>query len=195
MANDRPGPNPRKPIVVYTAEEIETLLRHAAVVHDKRWYLFLATLVDSGRRVGEVLGLEFAWLNATSETPHFHLPTTKNGNQAYVPLSNRLQSLWTEDMVAWLRENHRGQFKRDVQLYPFPWTYQVAHRNFRHYCKKVGVESRAFHCFRHTKATEMIARGVPIQAVSALLGHANVGTTDAIYNHTTALTFSDYLER
>ncbi|MGZ4518860.1 MAG: tyrosine-type recombinase/integrase [Mycobacteriaceae bacterium] len=191
-AADRPGANPPKPIVVYTEEELHTLLLHARVAHDQRWWLFLETLVGTGRRVGEVLGLQYAWLNTSAEPPHFHLPTTKNGRQAYVPLNAHLLELWTPERIKSLKHDHRSQFGRDPEMYPFPWTYTCAHRMFVRYCARVGVESRGFHCFRHTRATTMLAKGVPLQAVSALLGHANVATTDRVYNHTNALTYAEY---
>ncbi len=90
-ANDRPGPNPPKPIVVYTdAEASRRCCCTRRVVQGTRWWLFLETLIGTGRRISEVLGLEFGWLNLTADPPHFHLPTTKNGRQAYVPLNAHL---------------------------------------------------------------------------------------------------------
>lgn len=191
-AADRPGSNPQKVIVVYTPAELETLLVHARLLHGARWELFLETLISTGRRVGEILGLEFMWLNLTADPPHLHLPTTKNGRQAYIPLSPSLAGMWSGDTVSHLKGAHHGQFRRDPAVYPFPWAYSCALAIFGRYCKRLGVQSRGFHCFRHTRATTMLARGVPIQAVAALLGHASVATTDRIYNHTTALTFAEY---
>lgn len=192
-ANDRPAPNPQKPIVIYTEEEIATLLCHAEVVHGYRWKLLLETLVGTGRRISEVLDLEWGWLNLSAETPHFHLPNTKNGAQAYVPLSMHLVQLWGDSKCGDLKLGI-GRYKRNAALYPFPWTYPVAQRNFGRYCARVGVESRGFHCFRHTRATNLLARGVPIQAVSAILGHSSVATTDKLYNHTSALSYGHYVE-
>jgi integrase len=40
-----------------------------------------------------------------------------------------------------------------------------------------------FHDLRHTAATLAIARGVPIKAVSEMLGHADITTTLRIYAH------------
>ena len=45
---------------------------------------------------------------------------------------------------------------------------------------------------QHTDAAEMLARGVPVQAVSAMLGHSSIATTDRRYNHCDALTFAHY---
>lgn len=42
------------------------------------------------------------------------------------------------------------------------------------------------HTMRHTAATLMLRAGVPLPMVSRILGHANVGITDAIYGHLTS---------
>ena len=47
--------------------------------------------------------------------------------------------------------------------------------------KKAGVENVHPHEFRHTKATNLVKQGVPIQTVSQYLGHANINTTDKFY--------------
>jgi integrase len=40
-----------------------------------------------------------------------------------------------------------------------------------------------FHGLRHTSATLLISDGVPMRAVSAVLGHAQASTTANIYAH------------
>ena len=191
---DLPGSNPQKPIVVYTELEVATVLAHAKVLHGLRWELFLETLIGTGRRVGEVLGLEWSWLRLDAKPPHFHLPNTKNVRQAYVPLSSALVKAWGSEGVAGLHTPQGRQFGRSPDVYPFPWTYSCVQDMFTRYCKRIDVESRGFHNFRHTKATEMLTKGVPIQAVASLLGHANVATTDRLYNHTDALSYAQYVE-
>lgn len=47
--------------------------------------------------------------------------------------------------------------------------------------KRVGVPYKRFHCYRHTFATKLSARGVPIQVTSALLGHADIRETAKYY--------------
>ena len=39
------------------------------------------------------------------------------------------------------------------------------------------------HAFRHTFATDLLSRGIPIEDVSALLGHRSVRITEAYYSH------------
>jgi site-specific recombinase XerD len=36
---------------------------------------------------------------------------------------------------------------------------------------------------RHTEATLLLARGIPVKVVSEMLGHANIGVTLSLYAH------------
>jgi integrase len=198
LASDTTPANPQKPIVIYTPEEMAALLGNARG-RGLRWWMFLSTVAYTGRRVHEVLDLEWDWLNLTADPPNFHLPTTKNGKQAYVPLGPSLTAkVYTEANIATLKAERRvgsaKRFGRDVAVYPFPWSYTCVHKMLAHYCQSIGVHNRGFHCLRHTMATNMLAKGVPIQAVSALLGHSSVGITDKMYNHTNALSYAHYVE-
>lgn len=194
FAMERPAKNPRKPIRVYSSGELDLLLRTAPKV-SPHWFAFLATFAHTGRRVGEILGLRWEWLHLDVETPYFDLPTTKNKRQAFVPLDSFLtEEVFTPESIAHMQSATRFQV-RDPHEYVFPWNAEKTARNmFVRHCERVDVPYLGFHCFRHTRATEMLARGVPMHAVSALLGHASVQTTDRVYNHTTALTFAHYLE-
>lgn len=51
-------------------------------------------------------------------------------------------------------------------------------------CKRAGVKLRPFDT-RHVAASEMLARGADLAAVSAQLGHTSVTTTGAFYAHVT----------
>lgn len=194
LAMTPPGKNPQKPITVFTADEVK-LIVSSARAKSLRWWAFLATLSRTGRRIGEVLGLEWELLHLDRDPAHFELLTTKNGTQQYVPLGSMLtDKVFTPDHVEQLRNEPLRRFGRSPAEYPFPWTYNCAEKMLRHHCEMLGVPHRGFHCFRHTKATELLAKGVPIQAVSRLLGHANSATTDRIYHHATALNYAQYVD-
>jgi integrase len=52
--------------------------------------------------------------------------------------------------------------------------------------RRVGIEKPkgcALHLLRHTMASHMLARGVPLPVVSARLGHSDPTTTLRIYGH------------
>lgn len=57
------------------------------------------------------------------------------------------------------------------------------HRWWGRVCDETGVRYRNVHTCRHTYATVLLARGVPMAAVSRLLGHATIRTTVDIYAH------------
>lgn len=46
-----------------------------------------------------------------------------------------------------------------------------------------GLGRRRFHASRHTCATLLLARGVPLEIVSAVLGHASLAITADVYAH------------
>jgi len=48
--------------------------------------------------------------------------------------------------------------------------------------KQIGVPYKKFHALRHTFATNLLKKGVPLLTVSRLLGHASIKTTE-IYAH------------
>lgn len=184
--------NPPKPIVVYSADELE-VLRTAALGVSFRFQALITFLADTGRRVGEALSLEWDWLRLAEDPPYFELPVQKNGRPQYIPLGARLQEVFSEDGRLRLKAE-ACRAERDAGAYPFPWTYSCAKGMFQRLCAKTGVEYRGFHNLRHTRATNWLAKGVPIHAVSTLLGHSSVATTEKVYSHVTALSFARYVD-
>jgi integrase len=194
VSSDAPKGTRQKPIVMYEKANAELLLASARV-RDLRYWAFLTTVADTGRRVGEVLGLRWDCLHLDAEPPYFDLPNTKNQRQAFVPLTKRLvRDVFTDEHIAHLHAHGYAKMKRSIAEFPFPYTYEAALQHLNQLCKAVGVQPLGFHAFRHAKATELLARGVPMQAVSGLLGHANVVTTDRYYHHATTLQYAKWLE-
>ena len=76
--------------------------------------------------------------------------------------------------------------------YPFcsPMGKQLKERRMLEVCKRVaedaGIKSRAYlHKFRHTYATLLIHRGIPIESIKELLGHWSVVQTEAYAHNST----------
>lgn len=195
LPGDAPSRIPQKPITVYTEQELDILLLIARARSSLHFWAFLETLVETGRRVSEVNGLRWEDMRLTATPPHFDLPHTKNARQQYVPLTRRLrEDVFTPETIDRMKKSPNPLWGKDSGDYLFPWLYAAGQEQLRRVCDKAGVTYRGFHVFRHTKATRMLARGVPIQAVAALLGHSSVQTTDRIYNHATALTYTNYID-
>jgi integrase len=49
--------------------------------------------------------------------------------------------------------------------------------------KKAGINNASLHTLRHTHASILLSKGVPLTAVSKRLGHADVNITARIYSH------------
>jgi site-specific recombinase XerD len=67
-----------------------------------------------------------------------------------------------------------------------PLTTRSVERIVKHYATKAGIMSKRVtpHVIRHSFATDLLSNGADLRSVQALLGHANIGTTQ-IYTHVT----------
>ena len=195
--SDVPPVAPPTAITVYSKDELERFVG-AALGVDIRWWAFLVFLVDTGRRVGEALSLEWDWFRMHDSPAYVELPTTKTHQPQYVPLTRRLRTdVFTEEVILRLTSevrHGRRQFARSPLVHPFPWTYSSCYKRFAAFCERTGLPNRGFHNFRHTVITARLASGMPLQAVSALAGHSSVAVTDRRYNHTTALSYAHLID-
>jgi integrase len=71
-----------------------------------------------------------------------------------------------------------------------------ARRDLRVALLAANVDSRRpWHTLRHTVATRLLAEGVPMPMVSAILGHASIGVTVDIYGHLQPVLAADAMAR
>ena len=81
-------------------------------------------------------------------------------------------------------------------VFTSPKGFKLRERRTLTICKKIalkaGIKSRAFiHKFRHTYATMLILRGVPIQNIKELLGHSSIKETERYAHNKADHLFSD----
>lgn len=56
-------------------------------------------------------------------------------------------------------------------------------RHFRAILKELNIKPIKFHSLRHTFATRLFEKDIPVKTVQALLGHKDINTTMNIYTH------------
>jgi integrase len=61
--------------------------------------------------------------------------------------------------------------------------YNLLRNSFQPILKRAALPRLRFHDLRHTHATALLSRGLPIKAVSQRLGHSDVGITLRVYAH------------
>lgn len=180
-------------VPVLTADQVDILL----VASTGRWiHPLLVFVADTGVRLGEALALRWSDVDLDAgtavilrSTPGATSPKTSAGRRA-VPL--------VPDVLDALKEQRSRQRQDRLKMGP-GWTDldlvfasgtgtaldpHNARRALRRVLSDAGLPTeRPWHTLRHSLATRLLNRGVPMPVVSALIGHASIRTTVDIYGH------------
>jgi integrase len=123
--------------------------------------------LHTGMRNGELLGLTWSLVEMTHG--FIRLMQTKNGKARALPFNETLWRLFsglrTRTDVPWVFHDARGNRCNDIR-HPF----EAA-------CVSAGLTDFHFHDLRHTFASWLIMKGVPLATVSILLGHTSPAMT------------------
>ena len=182
-------------------DEVTALLTATTNIRD---FFLIQLMVETGLRVGEVLGLHREDLHCLPESrvlgcavvgAHLHVRRRVNDNDALAK-SHYPRSVPVGSAVV---ETYRDyQYERDrfvprsrsdyvfVNLYAgndrdTAMKYQNTRKCLKRVAKRAGVEAR-LHMLRHTAGTAWVRSGAPIDVVQKLLGHQSPVST-AKYLH------------
>jgi integrase/recombinase XerD len=164
-------------------EAVERLLA-APPMHTPRGLrdaAMIETLYATGLRVSELVGLRAADVHLD---PGFVRVMGKGRKQRMVPLGD----LARERITAYLAQARAGFLKNPKEPALFltgrgkPMTRQGFWKLLRAYARSVGIAEVSPHKLRHSFATHLIEHGADLRAVQAMLGHADISTTQ-IYTH------------
>jgi integrase/recombinase XerD len=178
----------RRAATALPAAEMDVLVAACDRLRDR---FLLSVLRCCGLRIGEALGLRHEDLDARRGVIAIRPRENVNGARAKtwsreVPADAGLIRLYSD----YLHEEY-GQLDCDyvfVNLWGRPvgepMSYPSVDRLVRRLRRRTGIWFTP-HQFRHSYATDLLRRGVAVEVVQSLLGHANFSTTVDTYSHIT----------
>jgi integrase/recombinase XerD len=191
---------PKRAPRVLEPEQIVAIL--AATEHLRDRFL-LSLLAETGMRVGQALGLRHSDFVSRRREVHI-VPRADNANRVrakvrtpvIIPVSVPLVRLYSEYMhVEYAEIDSDYVF---VNLFSgrvgHPMSYETVDRLIGRISARTGIGFSA-HVLRHSHATDMVRRGVPIEVVAHLLTHRSSTTTSQTYVHLDAADIREALER
>lgn len=179
---------PRRLPVTLCVEEVTVILAACERLRDR--FLF-ALLAETGMRIGQALGLRHEDFVSRQRRVTI-VPRGDNANgarakclsPATLPISAPLVRLYSDYM-----HTEYGGLDSDyvfVNLWAAPvgqpLRYQAVTKLVGRLRARTGIDFTP-HMLRHSRATELIRGGVPIEVVSKLLTHRSVTTTSDTYVH------------
>ena len=162
-------------------------------VDDKVYYSLFTILYYTGMRLGECLALNWNdikdnciyvnknLIRKNINNPIFNTPKT--------PSSVRIIKIdkYTLNVLNDLKDFYKKSIGFDNKWFVFgglnPLATTTIERRKNYYCKISNVKQIKIHEFRHSHATLLISKGVPISVISKRLGHSDMSTTLKIYSH------------
>lgn len=154
----------------------ERIARVPPLPHDVRLAALVELLYGSGLRASELVSLP---RNAIAPDRPFVILKGKGGRERLVPISDRARvaiAEWRDHVApdkAWLFPSGKGHLSR-IRL------YQI----LKNLAADAGIppDRVSPHVLRHAFATHLLEGGADLRALQAMLGHADIATTE-IYTH------------
>lgn len=166
-----------------TEEEEQRVLPHCAP-HLRDLVVFL---IDTGARLREATQLTWSDVSLDRQPrAAVRFMQTKSGKPRSVPLSDRSEAMLhrlkadcpeAENRVFLYRPVGRGGIEGKDPCFGKPVPFNNPFGTWDTARRRAGLEDVNLHDLRHTFASRLVMRGVPLLTVSKLLGHANITMT------------------
>lgn len=195
-----------KEIVIWTDEEIGKIMNGFNKAQNcfRLRFLIMAAYY-TGCRVSELLGLKYEDFDLINKTLTIRRqvveePTFDRENKTVyelceselksaasfrtLPITEELRkefllhSVWHK--TDQIKNGYRTNYVFTTATGNFYYRKSVA-QSLNRYYKRIGVENKGVHTYRHTFGTNLCKNGVPIQVASSLLGHSDINVTAKYY--------------
>ncbi len=159
----------------FSQQEIDALLAAAST---KLWRAMMFCALNTGLRIGELLGLEWGDIDFDSKALTVQRAVARG--IVGTPKSNRCRTVpLGEEVLTMLKEMRASRTSKLV----FTQTGALIprcrpKRALETAAKRAGVKNAHWHAFRHTYASRLVQRGAPMRTVQQLLGHSTIVTTE-----------------
>ena len=189
---------------VINSNEANILLRIAKECNHRFYYHWTFALF-TGMRNGELYALrwpdidfETGLISVTKQwTSKDGLHSTKSNSNRVVPISKELKKLLLElkskggfrerlfegmNNAKKYPEGHPERGPLEIDDFVLPrlreWRHGIQSKILSAFCQQLGIEEVKFHDLRATFITNMLAQGVPLVKVMAIVGHSEMSTTN-----------------
>ncbi len=164
---------------VFTTVEVDKFLREARICQHRFYPVWVLALM-TGMRSGELFALEWTDIDLESRTIRVCKQwTNKTGFGSPKARRNRTVPI-SDEFGLFLKElklkNPRGQ--QFVLPRLVEWENGEQALVTRDFCKSIGITPIKFHDLRATFITNLLARGVSLARVMAIVGHSQIKTTN-----------------
>jgi integrase/recombinase XerD len=185
---------------VLRADETEALLRAAGEGEEpfaSRDRAMLEVLYGAGLRVSELVELPLGALDRRAGLVRVR---GKGGRERIVPLGEpalaALDAWLADGRPQWARRARRGSEAVFLTARGAPMTRQNFFARLRQLALRAGIDRARVspHVLRHSFATDLLEGGADLRSVQAMLGHADLATTQ-VYTHVSRDRLRDTVER
>ena len=174
----------KKQKVHYLTKDMEIELLNYLTANEYREARdIIECLIDLGCRVNELLNLEKRFVDFDNNQINFN--DRKNDNAVAVPMTDRVSFY----MVKYCADKKDNEKLFDVNYSWLNAIWQKARKDLGYADKKFYT----IHLCRHTCASRLVQRGVPILLVKDWLGHEDIENT-MIYAHLQPKALHSYVE-
>jgi site-specific recombinase XerD len=148
----------------------------------------------TGLRIGEIVNL--SWSSVKLDERIIAIGSeefsTKTREQRHIPVNETVFNLLSKYI------NKVTSIKRRL-VFTKPNGYQYCSgyvsKTFKKACRKAGLsEAIHFHSLRHSFASQLVKKGIPLYTVKELMGHSSIKTTE-IYSHLDMKTLREAVDK
>lgn len=178
---------PERSLALISTKELDRLLSapDLKTLEGKRDKAILELLFSTGLRISELCGLSIDDVDLSRD----EFSVRGKGDKVRVvflsdtakkTLQDYLKSRKDMDDAMFIRYGRKANDGGELRIQP-----RAVQRLLKTYATKAGITRKVTpHVIRHSFATDLLSNGADLRSVQALLGHANIATTQ-IYTHVT----------